>query len=301
MADPAAGIHFGRARGPMLQSAVLGTFLITSFAATWTLLAWLGVRGRLGVVITAMLLPIYLAAVYFTYTRSVWMGAGLALAVVLGLILRGRTRHLALGGLAAAAVLVLAFKGSDLVSMKRETSGDVTRESTYMRGSFLYVSWQMFKDRPLTGVGFGQYPRTSTYYLSDRDTELHLEAIRGYVHHITFMSILVELGIVGLVLYLLVLFDWIRGGWLLWRDPRAPNWMRAHALVMLAAFAPFFCQLLFRDVSYSLQECALIFLLAGVTSGLRAMQSRQAIATAAATHSKAGAPARAWPAPGQSG
>jgi O-antigen ligase len=278
----------------MLQSAVLGTFLIASFAATWILLSWLGVKGRPGVVFTVVVVPCYLAAIYFTYTRSVWMGAGLALAVVLGLILRGRARYLALGGLAAAAVLVLAFKGSDLVSMKRETSGAVTRESTYMRKSFAYVSWQMFKDHPLTGVGFGQYPRASTYYLSDRGTQLDLESIRGYVHHITFFSVLVELGVVGLVLYLLILFDWVRGGWLLWRDPAAPDWMRAHALLMLAALAPFFCQLLFRDVSYSLPESTLIFLLAGVTSGLRAMRTREAIARPAVVGSRAAPQVRGW-------
>jgi O-antigen ligase len=170
---------------------------------------------------------------------------------------------------------VLAVKGSDLVSMQRETSGAVTRESTYMRASFAYVSWQMFKDHPLGGVGFGQYPRASTYYLSDRDTGLHLEAIRGYVHHNSFLSVLVELGIVGLVLYVMILIDWTHSGVLLWKDRGAPDWMRAHALFMLAALAPFFCQLLFRDVSFSLQESALVFLLAGVTSGLRAMRVRE--------------------------
>lgn len=273
IADRTVGIHFGRARGPMVQSARLGTYLIACFVATGTLVS--GARHHATRLLPVLLLPLYAAAVYFTYTRSVWMGTGLAAALAVALLLRGRRRNVALAGMVAAALCVLVIKGSDFVSMERETSGAVTRESTYMRVSFAYVSWQMFKDHPLTGVGFGHFPRKSPYYLSDRETALHLEAIRGYIHHNTFLSVLVELGLAGFVLFLFMLFEWVRSGLRLCRDPEAPAWMRGHALFTLLVFAPYSCQLMFREVSYSPQENSLIFLLAGVTSGLCAMRARQ--------------------------
>lgn len=283
IADPRAGIHFGRARGPMVQSARLGTFLIACLAATGILLALVRTTRAAKVCLAVPVAVLYAVAIVATYTRSVWLAAGLALAAVVGLTLPRRPRVVALGGMAAAAILVLAFKGSDLVSLEREASGAVTRESTYMRVSFGYVSWQMFKDRPLAGFGFGQFPRENLPYLSDRDTSLHLEAIRGYIHHNTFLSVLVELGLVGFILFVMLLLLWTRSGLSLWRDRTAPDWMRAHALLMLACLAMYLSQLMFHEVSYSPQENSLIFLLAGVTTGLAAMRAREAAAASAQT------------------
>ena len=270
IADADLGTHFGRARGPMLQSARLGMYLIAcggALAAIWT---WSGKWTRRGVVLAAVLLPLFLLAVYFTYTRSVWLGAGIALFIVMMATLNNRWRTLTIIGALGMAAMVVAIKGDKLIAFERDTSAAHTAESTYMRASFAYVSWLMFQDKPITGFGFGQFPEESTYYLGDRATELQLEQIRGYIHHNTYLSLLVELGVFGLLLNLAVFVCWLWQAASLWRDRSLPFWVRSHALLFLAIVACHALQMLFREVSYAPIENGLIFFIAGTTSSLYA-------------------------------
>ncbi len=226
IADPELGIHFGRVRGPALQSSVNGSLIVMCLGALWMTFAWQMRGGRGGRLFAILSVPLFAVAVYFTYTRSVWLVAAVAGTLVLGLTMQGRWRPLVLGGLAAAALLVMVAQWDSLVAFRREDSAAVTRESTYMRASFAYVSWLMFKDRPLWGCGFGQFPRENRAYLSDRRTNLHLESIRGYVHHNTPLCVLTEMGLIGLVAYLAFFGAWLRNGWRLWRNQQQPAWRR---------------------------------------------------------------------------
>ncbi|MHC4404349.1 MAG: hypothetical protein ACYTG0_32240, partial [Planctomycetota bacterium] len=72
--DPNVGIHFGRARGPTMDSHALGLYLAVCLLCAWT---WRRYLGRFGRIVLIALSPVFLAAVCFTYTRSVWMGLAL--------------------------------------------------------------------------------------------------------------------------------------------------------------------------------------------------------------------------------
>lgn len=288
IADAQLGTHFGRARGPMLQSARLGMYLIICAAATVALFTWSGKWSRGAILLAAVLFPLYLAAVYFTYTRSVWLGFALALFLAMMATLHGRWRAMVVMGALGAMALVVMAKGEELVAFKRETSAAETAESTYMRASFAYVSWLMLQDRPLAGVGFGQFPKESTHYLGDRTSSMRLESIRGYIHHNTYLSVLVEIGIFGLVLLLAIYFLWTRQAWQLWSDGSLPFWVRAHGLLFLAVIAPYFLQMLFREVSYSPIENGIIFFLAGTTGSLHATYLAATRASPVRSHSPAG-------------
>src|ERR1700676_1873884 len=85
IADPTVGLHFGRARGPMVQAVSYGLCLGVTMLAGW---AWRMRGGLRGWVVWLPLVPLQLAALYFSYTRSVWIGTALAVLVVLGLVLR---------------------------------------------------------------------------------------------------------------------------------------------------------------------------------------------------------------------
>ena len=270
IADPELGIHFGRARGPALQSSVNGSVMVMCLGALWVTYAWQMRGSRVGLLLAILSVPIFATAVYFTYTRSVWLGAAIAGTIVLGLTLQGRWRPLVLGGLTAVALLAIVTQWDSLVAFRREDSAAVTRQSTYMRASFAYVSLQMFKDRPLRGFGFGQFARKNRTYLSDRSTNLHLESIRGYVHHNTPLCVLVEMGLFGLLAYLAFFAAWMRNGWRLWKNRQQPNWARAHGLILIAALACYASQMIFHDVTYSPIDNTLLYLLAGLASGLLA-------------------------------
>jgi O-antigen ligase len=234
------------------------------------------------------LLPLALAAIYFSKTRSVWLGAGLGTGILMLTQLRGAWRPLLFGGAVGAGLLVTVANFDRIVAFDRkDNTAAQTRESAESREVFLYVSWQMFKDRPLFGFGFGQFPSQKLPYLSDRNTDLQLETIRPWSHHNTYLSILTELGIVGLALFVGILAAWAIRGWRLFRDAEAPAWVQDHGALTLAVLAMYAMQCMFHEMSFTARDNGLVFLIAGLTSGLHAMATRSEPASAKA-------PARSW-------
>ena len=266
--DKRLGIHFGRARGPMLNSMSYGLFLGACFLCLWA------TRDRWRFVprwtLLSLLSPLFLAAVYFSYTRSVWMGVGLGMVVVLGLTLSGHTRTVVLGTLVCAAALFTVVKWNDLMSFQRERqTATIVRQSAEARVSFAYVTWQMFQTSPVWGVGFGQFPTAKWAYLGDRTTENVLEPIRYLAHHNTFLSILVETGLIGFGLFIGMMFGWVLQAWRIYRAAESPPWARGQAVLLIAVIGVYVCQLAFHEISYSAQHNSFIFLLAGMTGGIR--------------------------------
>ena len=268
--SPETGIHFGRARGPTLQSNNLGIYLAVCLLCAWT---WRSHLRRFAQLALIAVSPCFLLAIYFTYTRSVWIGVVLGGLIVLGLSLRGRWRPLVLGSALAAGLLVACLQWDRIVGMQREAGSVAARSSVSQRASFTYVSWKMFLDRPLFGVGFGQFTHAVKPYLSDRTTSLELEAIRNQPHHNTFLSLLTETGLLGAGLFVLVLAGWARDAWRTWRTSTAPDWVRSQGLVMLGVLGIYLGPALFFDLSYSPHAHWLVFFLAGVTSGLRPLSA----------------------------
>jgi O-antigen ligase len=265
IADPKIGLHFGRARGPMVQSVSYGLYLGICAVA---MLLWMQRFGRRGKLVGWLLTLLPLAAAALTLTRSVWLGTALALLLYAALVLGSRARKLVLFSALAAGSLVFALKFDSLAAFEREGTAADTRSSAESRASFAYVSWQMFQDRPLFGFGFGQFPEAKLPYLADRTTSLNLELIRPLAHHNTYLSLLVELGLVGLVLFLVIGGLWVQYAWRLARGHRRPAWVRAHGVLVLCALATYGVQMLFHDVSFTSIDNSIVFLLAGAAVGL---------------------------------
>ncbi len=266
IADPTAGIHFGRARGPMLQSPTYGIYVSMCLLATWLWLPRLSRGGQLAVFCT---LPLMMLGVVFGLTRSVWIGAALGVTIVLALSLQGAWRRMVLGSIVVAGLLVGITRHDSMMGLKREETAAEAAMSANMRISFAYVSWQMFLDRPLMGFGFGNFPTAVAPYLEDRSTAIPLYHIRGLSHHNTLLSLLTETGIIGLSLFLLLLYSWTRTAWIVWRDPRTADWGRSQATLMLGAMGVYVPQLLFHDLTYTPMENSILYLFAGLTASLR--------------------------------
>jgi O-antigen ligase len=265
IADPKIGLHFGRARGPMVQSVSYGLYLGICAVAMHL---WMQRFGRRGKLVGWLLSLLPLAAAALTLTRSVWLGTGLALLVYAAIVLGNRARKLVLFSAVAAASIAVVAKFDSLAAFEREGTAADTRSSAESRASFAYVSWRMFQDRPLFGFGFGQFPEAKLPYLADRTTSLNLELIRPLAHHNTYLSLLVELGIVGLALFLVMAGLWVQYAWRLSRGHGRPAWVRAHGVLVLCALATYGVQMMFHDVSFTSVDNSIIFLLAGAAVGL---------------------------------
>ncbi len=269
ISNPEIGLHFSRARGPMLQSVSYGVYLSTCLFCLWLL------RTRLQGLwwwVAAGVTPLFLASVYLSKTRSVWVGTACGLMVILCVTLKGRVRMAVIGGMILCGVLAGVSKFDAILGLQREGTVQNTRKSVSMRGSFAYVSWKMFQEKPLLGYGFGQFAREKLPFLSDRSTDMHLEAIRPYVHHSTFLAVLTETGLIGLVLFLALLAAWVHASVRIVRHERAPPWVAHQGLLMLAILAMAFFQMVGHEITFTPLDNSVIYFFAGAVIGLRAKE-----------------------------
>jgi O-antigen ligase len=171
---------------------------------------------------------------------------------------------------ALAAVLLAATYWQEIVAFRRDEglSARETEESVLLRPVLARVAWNMFLDRPLLGCGLDQYLKQSIYYLHDRTTELNLEKTRGYVQHNVFLSLLTETGLVGMGLWVGLLWLWGRNAWRLWQASSASPWFRQSGLVLLVLLASYVCNGMFHDVSMIVVVQMLLFFMAGLVAGL---------------------------------
>jgi O-antigen ligase len=281
ISNPKIGLHFGRARGPMVHGVSFGHYMGVCLLAAWLWVYRLNPIGKVAMVIA---LPLYFAGVFFSYTRSVWMGTGLGLCTLLVMTLKGRTRIVVMTSIAMAGILVGLTQAEKIVGFQREQSAADTAESANMRVGFAYVSWLMFQDRPLFGFGFGRFPLDKLPYLEDRATDLNLEKLRPYVHHNTFLSLLTDSGLLGLGLFLAGMGLWIRNAWIVYCADESPLWAKRQAVLMLGALGVYAMQLLFHELSYTPIDNSLVFFLAGTASALMPRRETALKPASAASH-----------------
>jgi O-antigen ligase len=262
------GEWIGRGRGPLLHPIGNGVLLTVCLAAV---LCWWPHVGRQGKAVVALLALLVLAALYATLTRSVWMGGLFAVGLIATLTVPRHWRLPLVGGGLVVSMLLAALMWESLLSYKRERHLDagMAAESAQLRPVLAAIAWRMFLDRPLLGCGYAQYPEQHVFYTDDRSSALPLEKGRGYVAHNTFLALLTETGLIGLGLFVLVLGLWGRDAWRLWTTPDAPLWARQMALLLLVGLGAYLVNGMFHDMSVIAMGNMTLFLLAGLTAGLR--------------------------------
>jgi O-antigen ligase len=144
-------------------------------------------------------------AVILTASRGAMLG--LAVATLAAPFLVGRTRRLrAVGFVALVGVAVVAWAGA-FASAQTVDRLTGSYESGSGRTSLWAIGMRMVEDKPLTGVGAGNFPVSSVHYLlepgvTDRD-EYIIDTPKA-THNI-YLQVWAELGTPGLVLFLGVL------------------------------------------------------------------------------------------------
>lgn len=200
--DESLGFHVDRARGPLLQAVANGVSL--NMLGLMALHAYR--RGRVRGVKAWLLFSSLPVAILATMTRAVWLSfAGTVIAMVFlskNRVLRSVCLVLMLcAGVMLAAVLSSGdFSGT--VADRLEERGPVDYRAAVYAGG-----WEMFLQKPVMGWGFHQMPAELPRHVSGyNETTLY--------PHNTYLELLVEHGLVGITLYL-----WLM--WELWRLGRA--------------------------------------------------------------------------------
>ena len=198
--DESLGYHADRARGPFLQAVangvalnLLGLLAFNSFR-----------RKRLRALLALLFLASLPLAIVATKTRAVWLSFALSILGLLFFSSSRRLRRVCLclviaGGIGLATAVTFADRNASLTDRLEERGPVIFRMEIYQAG------WEMFLQKPLAGWGAAEMQTE----LSKRISDFHQEQ---FFFHNTYLEIVVQYGLVGLVLYLWIVVDLFKLG-----------------------------------------------------------------------------------------
>ncbi len=185
-------------------------------------------KQRLALPVAVALIAFLWTGLYYTYSLSSL--AALFVAVVcIALVAGGRRTRKAI--VVGAASLALVGAGFLAVSVQ----GHSLRNLTSGRSHLASITFDVFTEHPLVGVGVGSQPRAA------QDKSVSSDAIKRDTSHTTPLTVAAELGIVGLAAYL----AWFAGAFVTLR-----NAFRRDATIGLSLAAAFGV-LVVHSLSYS--------------------------------------------------
>lgn len=228
--DPELGIHWGRARGPFLVSASLGITLVFCFFNNLYLAHH--TQGATRIIIYLLNLAM-LPAIFFTQTRSVWLAMIICIFTWLKLNRHLRSRGAMTMAVLAGLLIIGSIFWTNILSRERRHGGITEPYPIYARFGLAKMTWQLFKDHPLTGVGFGHFRDYAIQYAQDPSSK-YIKWGSRLMEHNNFLSILAECGLIGLVLYVIMLVMIFRYSLRLYRriPPNADGWVSRELVVL---------------------------------------------------------------------
>lgn len=252
-----------RAVGVLDQPVVNGLILIIGFVVALYLAhqspahPWRRVGAYAIAVVAAY-------AIYLTHTRVIWLAFGVVL--IAGAMLARDLRRGFLIGL-GAVVLGIAATWSDFTSADREAGGVASAGEVEDRLNSVATSIHALQEKPLTGWGIGRFAPVNTYQHQQWSPEVDWARGYGIASHFNELGIAVELGLVGLGLWLAVLVLIFRR--LVMAVRLLPQGTAGRNLALIALFS--FIVLLVTgttvDLRFFIFPNALVMLLVGIAVG----------------------------------
>ena len=145
------------------------------------------------------------SALFFTFSRSAWIGAIVAIFFTTIMVIRGKEpekkkKLYSVILFSILAISILFFINSDLVFTRIKANTRLEIISSEERIESVNEAFKILSDNWLLGNGIGNYT------LSEEKYRPNLASYNYQPVHNTYLLVLGELGIIGLILYLLVIF-----------------------------------------------------------------------------------------------
>ena len=271
-ADPTRALGDDRAQGLAGGSNELAAALVAGIVLSLAR-AFIRPAGSVGRLAYTAIAAIATFAVFLSLSRGGLIA--FAAALVLAVIVAGRWRGKVLGGALVLATACVVYFGMFASLPARERVLDVGGGGTG-RTDLWTVGWRMIQDKPLEGVGSGNFATASIHYLLEPGTIQADEFIitRPKVAHNTVLQVFAETGIVGGVLWLAVV-----GAALWWMLAAARSFARTGARDMEALSRATFvatCGYLVAGLFQSANYSKLLWLLLALGPVLAAIARRRA-------------------------
>lgn len=146
-------------------------------------------------------------ALLLTFSRAAWGGLGIG-GLALLLFVRPHLRRvetrvvIGIAGVAALAVGVAFFAAYQPLLAARAGEGEESVELRSVSDRIVFINFALrsISERPVLGVGIGNFPWRTSYYLAETTF-----ALRGDNVHFVLLAAAAELGLVGLGLLLIAL------------------------------------------------------------------------------------------------
>jgi O-antigen ligase len=199
-------LRYGRLTGGIFDpNRVAAEIVVAIVMAIFLLVATRRLSLRL---ICLVLLSVFAVVFVQTQSRSgiLALGAAFAFALVAAGPLRGRITAVIL----IVAALGLAYYVYAAPPQLRERVTSIvtgTSQASPLREDTFQIALQMTRAHPVQGVGLGNFPALESQYFTTNANIVQVGSLRRFqlVVHNTYLEILAELGIVGLVLFVSVL------------------------------------------------------------------------------------------------
>jgi O-antigen ligase len=194
-------------------------------------------RWRLGFAAATLAIA---AGVTLSFTRAAWIATAVVIPVTLILWARaGRSwRSVLVPGILSLVVAALVTVSGATKSITRhaETVVATGNVSNLERVNRWLAAWEMVKDRPGIGVGYGAYP--DAYRVYRRKLVLTEESYQHMGVHSEPLRVLSETGVAGFLAVLWLLGSAAAVGWRTWKRDLDPD-RRVLALATLAGLATY--------------------------------------------------------------
>lgn len=177
----------------------------------------LSTQRRSAKIFYGVALAIYVAAVVVSLSRGGFVGL---VGAGLFCILNSPKRKQALIALVIAALLMAMVAGPGYWE-EMGTITDTEESTADLRLEFWLIAWRMFLYNPLLGVGAGNFRWNAGDYQSIEQLEKFGHPLtNSVVVHSTYFEILAELGLIGTVLFVMILFRTFKDLWRIRSDER---------------------------------------------------------------------------------
>ncbi|NBB95367.1 MAG: hypothetical protein GVY16_06460 [Planctomycetes bacterium] len=261
--DPTWGIHFDRARGAFSGASPQAVFLVLLFYVDLYLIRKASGVYRGLLVVQALLVP---PAIFFCLLRSAYLSFVICGAIWILWAGRPRYRWLRLACLLALVLTAVYVQWGRLSSTDRRAGGVAQVGPVRSRIILLAQTWEIVKERPMTGVGFGHF--VDKQMSMSRDPSSLVGATTGVlVQHNLFLNMWAETGTIGLLVTISVFALLFRQSLQLFRklpSEAAGDVSREFVVLFWVVLANYLIDAMFRDPLWHVFSNAMLWSFAGL-------------------------------------
>ena len=254
----------GRAVGIFNQPAVNGLLMVAGFVIAMLVIRQ-GSTSLTTRVVALLCAGACVPGIYLTYTRAVWLVFGVSLLFCAVFAAGARAGFVVT---LVGALLFLGLNWATFTSSDRRSGGVGSTDELFDRLNTIETSFWAIREKPLLGWGIGRFTQVNTYYHQVWAQSVSFARGYGISSHENELGIAVELGLLGLALWLAVLVLLVvrltRAARVL---PADGLYGRALALLALTVLATYLVCGFTIDLRYHDFANLIVFLLAGIAIG----------------------------------